>query len=77
MEDLSCQLCGEEVLVDPGLIRNGRAHRECMLRAVLGGIGHLTDHQRWCNEVGDSDMGLTYRESALAVDKWVHEQEAR
>jgi hypothetical protein len=31
------------------------AHRECSLRSVLGGIGHLLDH----------------RTSALMVDVWV------
>lgn len=47
------------------------AHRVCMLRNVMGGIGHLTDHQRWCIEVGDPDMGLSYYDSALLVDEWV------
>jgi hypothetical protein len=44
-------------------------HRECSLRSVLGGIGHLRDHQRWCIEGKDPDAGYTYRESALLV--WV------
>lgn len=47
------------------------AHRECLLRSVLGGIGHLEDHQHWCNEVGDPDGGRSYRQSALEVDEWV------
>lgn len=43
------------------------AHKECSLRAVLGGIGHHRDHLYWCREMGDPDGGLSYRESALAV----------
>jgi hypothetical protein len=42
-------------------------HRECSLRAVLGGIGHHEDHVYWCGERCDPDGGRTYRESALAV----------
>jgi hypothetical protein len=48
------------------------AHRECLLRSVMGGIGHLEDHQRWCVEAGDPDGGRSYRQSALEVDQWVH-----
>lgn len=48
-----------------------KAHRECALRAVLGGIGHLEDHALWCLERDDPDAGLTYRQSALRVDAWV------
>lgn len=46
-------------------------HYECGLRMVLGGIGHLTDHDYWCVENGDPDMGLTFRESAMGVAAWV------
>lgn len=42
-------------------------HRECNLRSVVGGIGHLRDHARWCVREHDPDGGLSYRESALAV----------
>jgi hypothetical protein len=48
-------------------------HLECLLRDVMGGIGHLTDHEFWCRTVGDPDGGMTYRESALAVRRWVDE----
>lgn len=48
-------------------------HPECAVREVLGGIGHLTDHEYWCNKVGDPDMGLTYRESARRVMAWARE----
>ncbi len=43
------------------------AHKECSMRSVLGGIGHQLDHEHWCLEKGDPDMGLSYRESALQV----------
>jgi len=42
-------------------------HRECALREVTGGIGHLTDHQQWCVEADDPDGGRTPRQSALEV----------
>ena len=48
------------------------AHRECLLRSVMGGIGHLEDHAYWCQDMGDPDGGRTYRQSALEVDEWVH-----
>ena len=51
----------------------GAVHRECSLRSVLGGIGHLTDHQRWCIEAGDPDGAVNYRTSALMVWRWVAE----
>lgn len=45
-------------------------HRECGLRQVLNGIGHLTDCHMWCDIVGDPDAGKSYRESALEVWEW-------
>lgn len=48
-------------------------HRECSLRMVLGGIGHLEDHQRWCKGEHDPDGGRSYRQSALEVWAWVQE----
>lgn len=48
-------------------------HGECGLRMALGGIGHLTDHAYWCGQMGDPDMGLSYRESALRVAEWIRE----
>jgi hypothetical protein len=47
------------------------AHRECSLRSVLGGIGHLLDHGHFCNGGLGPDAGLDYRTSALMVDVWV------
>jgi hypothetical protein len=83
---ITCELCGERTsgrIVDPDMVdtkpddlldygKNGHAHRCCMLRNVLGGIGHLTDHAHWCVQEGDCDGGLTYFCSALAVWGWVH-----
>ena len=43
------------------------AHRECLLRSVVGGIGHHRDHYFWCRQKGDPDGGYNYRESALQV----------
>lgn len=47
-------------------------HRECSLRSVVGGIGHLEDHAFWCHGPGqDTDGGRTKRQSALEVWEWV------
>lgn len=46
-------------------------HRECSLREVVGGIGHLEDHHRWCQHEHDPDGGRSYRQSALEVWTWV------
>ena len=72
---MRCILCEEEIL--PGQLRgptNLPTHRECGLRSVLGGIGHLVDHQHWCIERRDPDGGLSYRESALMCATWVELQ---
>ena len=45
-------------------------HRECALRSVMGGIGHLVDHERYCHGEHGPDAGLTYRQSAWLV--WGH-----
>jgi hypothetical protein len=42
-------------------------HKECAFRAVMGGIGHFEDHQRWCNVKHDPDGGRTRRQSSLEV----------
>jgi len=47
------------------------SHRECAFRSVMGGIGHLEDHNFWCSDaVNDPDGGRSYRESALEVWEW-------
>jgi hypothetical protein len=48
------------------------AHRECALRNVVGGIGHLLDHAHFCKGELGTDAGLDYRTSALLVDVWIH-----
>jgi hypothetical protein len=55
----SCMLCDH--WCDEGY------HTACMLREVVGGIGHLLDHYRYCIQMGDPDAGLGYRRSALCV----------
>lgn len=72
---LRCELCQEPVRPgDETQPLNGglfMAHRECLLRNVMGGIGHLEDHLRWCVQAHDPDGGRTYRQSALEVDAWI------
>jgi hypothetical protein len=46
-------------------------HWQCMLREVMGGIGHLIAHDYWCTQHHDPDAGLTYRQSALLTAAWV------
>jgi hypothetical protein len=48
-----------------------KVHRECALRNVVGGIGHIEDHAKWCGQIHDPDGGRTYRQSAIEVDAWV------
>lgn len=75
-----CPLCGETVADEdePRLIGTPEgkrlAHRECLLRVALGGIGHLEDHAHWCEEMNDPDGGRTLRQSALEVDAWVQKR---
>jgi hypothetical protein len=69
-----CAHCEEPIL--PGEDRadliNVDAHRECALRVVLGGIGHLIDHEHFCGSELGPDAGLDYRTSSLMVDVWAH-----
>ena len=73
-----CLFCNEEVddsdtaAFPVGTPEGPReAHRQCLLRSSIGGIGHLLAHKYWCGEMGDPDAGLTYRQSALMVQRWV------
>ncbi len=69
-----CVLCTEPVDIAEYYLRMGDGepvHRECMLRNVMGGIGHLENHEHWCLVMHDPDAGRTYRQSALEVDQWV------
>lgn len=67
-----CASCNEPIL--PGEERADivtmDVHRECALRDVVGGIGHLIDHDHFCSGVGP-DAGLDRRTSSLLVDVWV------
>ena len=73
-----CPLCGTSVCpplphtqIQVGGDEATPIHPECGLRMALGGIGHLTDHDYWCTQMHDPDMGLSPYESALAVQRWV------
>jgi hypothetical protein len=71
--ELACMCCTERFTEgDAGCIYvTGLAvHRECSLRSVYGGIGHILDHARYCNSDLGPDAGLTYRQSAWLV--WRH-----
>lgn len=72
----SCLLCGRPVHVGeqtPSPIYDGATgearfpHRACMLREVLGGIGHVLAHELWCDQRGDPDAGLERWQSARLV----------
>jgi hypothetical protein len=68
-----CAYCGEPILPDEDRadVITMDMHRECALRSVIGGIGHLLDHVHFCREKNDPDAGLDKRTSALLVDVWV------
>lgn len=69
---MTCMDCTEPILPgeDRADIINQDIHRECALRGVMGGIGHLLDHDHFCKGVGP-DAGLDRRTSALLVDVWI------
>jgi hypothetical protein len=80
-----CEMCGEAIQVFDrgsfiGAMRGEEGnwvpilapvHRECSLRSVMGGIGHLQNHLTWCLERHDPDAGFSYRQSALMVWDWI------
>ena len=70
-----CPICDEIVVRDSRTLYTPegpmQAHRVCMLRDVMGGIGHLIAHEYWC-ERGDPDAGLTKYQSAQLVAAYVH-----
>lgn len=71
----ACMVCNEHFKEgDNGAIfPTGFAqHRECALRSVYGGIGHVVDHARYCRSELGPDAGLTKRQSSLLVWRaWV------
>jgi hypothetical protein len=71
--DERCMYCHEHFKPeDNGCIypTGWAAHRECSLRSVLGGIGHLVAHAHYCRGLGDPDAGLGFRKSAWLVWSW-------
>ena len=74
-----CDFCNEPMIRPDYLDLKDQivppAHRECLLREVTGGIGHLIAHEWWCpggkSGRDDPDAGLSRRQSALLVDAWV------
>lgn len=82
---MTCGLCDEVILVGeparemPFIRADGTAkltwvHNDCVLRSVVGGIGHLEDHDYWCKQMGDPDGGRSSRQSAIEVAAWVREK---
>jgi hypothetical protein len=71
---MTCPIC-DEAIDSPDTIvlytEDGPrpSHRECMLREVMGGIGHHLGHEYWCTQRDDPDAGLTRRQSAVMVAK--------
>lgn len=73
-----CVHCGEPITrpEDRADIVTLDSHRECALRVVMGGIGHLLDHSHFCHGKLGPDAGLDYRTSAQMVVVWL-ERRAR
>jgi hypothetical protein len=69
-----CQYCGEEIAAagEPFAAVNDGAdllHRECMVRMIVGSVGHL---RRTCSCYGgdqEDPEGVTRREAARAAEK--------
>ena len=66
-----CALCAEPMGDEPSASEIQPMHRECALRSVIGGIGHLLDHGHFCRSELGPDAGLDYRTSALLVDAFI------
>jgi hypothetical protein len=69
-----CPVCGESVVpIEAGGVVDGvPAHRDCLLRTVVGGIGHLENHTYWCGEMHDPDGGRSVRQSGREVAAWMN-----
>lgn len=67
---MTCDYCHEEVAPDDRAdIVNADFHRACLLRCVVGSVGHL---RKRCSCYGgdeDDPPGLTSRQAALAAEK--------
>jgi hypothetical protein len=68
---VNCVLCDEPMGNENSASSIQPMHKACALREVMGGIGHLIDHQHFCKDLGDPDAGLPYRLSALLTTVWV------
>ena len=73
---MDCPLCDEPVRdLDVQTLHTEEgarnAHRICMLREVIGGIGHLIAHDYWCLQKHDPDGGLTRYQSAQLTEAYV------
>jgi len=67
-----CLLCDEPMEVDQRSASDVVAiHRECALRNVTGGIGHLLSHRTFCMGDKGPDAGMDYRTSALMVALYI------
>lgn len=76
-----CEVCHQPIragdqgalvwaMVDPLAPVRLPHHRECVLRVMVGGIGHIVDCEFWCQLHQDGDAGLSLRSSAVKV--WEH-----
>jgi hypothetical protein len=70
----TCPYCGEPIAptdrLAPGYL-NARVHWECGLRAVIGGLNHLTARCTCCGGTDPPDpAGMTAREAARAAAEW-------
>lgn len=69
-------LFGTDMTCTPTVATRRRpVHKECSLREVMGGIGHLLNHRQWCVERGDPDAGLSLRRSSMLVWSYVQDQD--
>ena len=68
---MNCVLCYEPMRDATSASTLQPMHRECGLREVVGGIGHLIAHDYWCLQRHDPNAGLTYRQSAMMVEALV------
>jgi hypothetical protein len=73
-----CGLCSEEIedgedsesmpfVSADSTVEVKNVHRDCVVRSVLGGIGHHEDHDYWCGHMHDPDGGRSLRQSAREV----------
>lgn len=59
--------------IEDGVMTPKPSHKECSLRSVLGGIGHMKGLCTCNGGNTDPDENLSYRTSALLVWEWVRD----